>query len=99
MEIDINVLQELVRPELLVLIPFIILVGFFLKKALFVKDNFIPTILWAVAIVFAFLYMKYMADAAVPVPQIFILAVVQGTFIAAGAVFGNQQFKQLFLKK
>lgn len=92
---DWSTIQELIKAELLLLIPFCWVVGMFIKNTEQVKDKLIPTILWITGIVFSFLYLHFMIAGDYTLPQTIIASVVNGTFIAGVAVFGSQQVKQL----
>jgi len=91
---DMAILQDLVRPELLILVPFCWLVGQFIRKGEMVVNKYIPSVLWIVAIVFSFLYLAVMLEVDLNIQQIIVSSILNGTFIAAIAVFGNEQYKQ-----
>lgn len=85
-----------IKPELLVLIPALIFVGYCLKTSTAVADKLIPAVLAAVGIVLAALYVLATSpigggqDAAMAV----FTAIIQGALCAAGAVYANQCVKQ-----
>ena len=82
-----------IKPELLVLIPALIFVGYCLKTSTAVADKLIPAVLAVVGVVLAALYVLATSpigggqDAAMAV----FTAIIQG---AAGAVYANQCVKQ-----
>lgn len=85
-----------IKPELLVLIPVLIFVGYCLKTSAAVKDKLIPALLAAVGVVLAAVYVLASTSIATPqdAAQAVFTAIVQGLLCAAGAVFGDQIVKQ-----
>ena len=85
-----------IKPELLVLIPVLIFVGYCLKTSAAVKDKLIPALLAAVGVVIAAVYVLANTNIAEPQDgaQAVFTAIVQGLLCAAGAVFGDQIVKQ-----
>ena len=85
-----------IKPELLVLIPVLIFIGYCLKTSVAVKDKLIPALLAAVGIVLAAVYVLATTNIAAPQDgaQAVFTAIVQGFLCAAGAVFGDQIVKQ-----
>lgn len=85
-----------IKPELLVLIPALVFVGYCLKSSTAVADKLIPAVLAAVGVVLAALYV--LATTALGGPQDWLMALftaaVQGLLCAAGAVYANQCVKQ-----
>lgn len=85
-----------IKPELLVLIPVLIFVGYCLKTSTAVKDKNIPVLLAAAGVILSAIYVMAttnnasMQDGA----QAAFTAIVQGLLCAAGAVFGDQIVKQ-----
>ena len=90
-----------IKPELLVLIPALIFVGYCLKTSTAVKDKLIPAILAAVGVLLAALWV--LATSTIAVPQDWLMALftalVQGVLCAAGAVFAKQIVKQTTKKE
>ena len=87
--------DDFIKPELLVLIPVLYLVGVAVKRSV-VRDKAIPFILGAVAIVLAGLYVFATTDisgAKAAVMAVFT-AVTQGILIAGTSVYANQLYKQ-----
>ena len=85
-----------IKPELLVLIPALVFIGYCLKTSTAVKDKLIPALLAAAGIVLAGLYV--LATSVIATPQDWFMAlftaIVQGVLCAAGAVYANQCVKQ-----
>lgn len=85
-----------IKPELLVLVPVLVFVGYCLKTSTLVKDKLIPAALAAVGVILAAVYVlstTYIATPQDGASAIFT-AVVQGLLCAAGAVFADQLVKQ-----
>ena len=86
---------EYVKPELLVLIPVLYLIGAAVKKSK-VADKFIPWILGGVSVALSALWIlatsfpTTAADAAMAV----FTAITQGVLIAGASVYVNQLVKQ-----
>lgn len=85
-----------IKPELLVLIPALVFIGYCLKTSTAVKDKLIPALLAVAGVVLAVLYVLATTIIATPqdVLQAVFTAVVQGLLCAAGAVYSNQLIKQ-----
>ena len=85
-----------IKPELLVLIPVLIFIGYCLKTSASVKDKLIPALLAAVGVVLAAVYVLATTNITAPQDgaQAVFTAIVQGFLCAAGAVFGDQIVKQ-----
>ena len=85
-----------IKPELLVLVPVLVFVGYCLKTSTAVKDKLIPALLAAAGVVLAAVYVLATTNIAAPQDgaQAVFTAIVQGLLCAAGAVFGDQIVKQ-----
>lgn len=85
-----------IKPELLVLIPVLLFIGYCLKTSAAVKDKLIPLLLAAAGVVLAAIYVLATTNIAAPQDgaQAVFTAIVQGLLCAAGAVFGDQIVKQ-----
>lgn len=88
-------LNEYIKPELLVLIPVLYLIGTAVKKSK-VADKFIPWILGGVSValsalwIFATAFPATAAEAALVV----FTSITQGVLIAGASVYVNQLVKQ-----
>lgn len=84
-------LTEYIKPELLVLIPVMYLVGVAIKKSE-VKDKFIPWILGAVSIVLSAIYTLATSDlsTAANILMAVFTAITQGVLVAGASVYINQ---------
>ena len=87
---------EYIKPELLVLIPVLVYIGYLAKQSKLVKNKFIPALLAAAGVVMAGLYVLATTTLAVPqdAAQAVFTAIVQGLLCAAGAVYADQCVKQ-----
>lgn len=95
----VEVFKEYIKPELVVLIPVMYLIGLGIKKAS-IKDALIPFILGPVAIVLCGLYVFATSDIAnaKDVATALFTAITQGILTAGASVYANQLYKQ-YLKK
>ena len=93
----LEALKEYIKPELLVLVLVLYLVGFGLKKTEKVNDKYIPLILGAIGIVIALIYTlaTSLFNGYQSVLMMIFTALVQGILVAALAVYGNQVVKQV----
>ena len=88
-------LNEYIKPELLVLIPVLYLIGTAVKKSK-VADKFIPWILGGVSVALSALWIlasNFPATAADAALAVFT-AITQGVLIAGASVYVNQLVKQ-----
>lgn len=83
-------LQNFIKPELLVLIPFLYFVGIGIKKSN-VKNEWIPSILGISGIAMSFLYV--FGTESLSMIGTFT-AITQGVLCAGGSVYLNQLIKQ-----
>ena len=85
-----------IKPELLVLIPALVFIGYCLKTSTAVKDKLIPALLAVAGVLLAVLYV--LATTVITGPQdaaqAVFTAIIQGVLCAAGAVYANQCVKQ-----
>lgn len=89
-------LTDYIKPELLALVAVLYLIGIALKKNTRVRDENIPTLLGAVGILLALLWVLGSASPSDP-PGWFaaiFTAIVQGTLVAGASVYCNQLVKQ-----
>ena len=84
-------IAEYVLPELAFLTPFLYLLGVYLKKAPWFRDDLIPLLLGGIGSVVACVY-QCMAR---PITAFSIITgIVQGVLYAGLAVYANQIYKQ-----
>lgn len=91
-EINSGILPN-IRPEMFVLVPVLIIVGKFLKKAEYCKDKYVPVILGIISIFISCIWILIYTPDHLPVAV--MEGFIQGILIAGTAVYGNQIFKQL----
>ena len=91
-----DLILNYVKPELLVLIPILYLIGLALKKASFIKDKFIPLILGILGVILVFVYLISIKGWST---ELIGMSIVQGVLIAGGAVYGNNIIKQLIKRE
>lgn len=91
-----EIVQNYIKPELLVLAVALYFLGVWLKKSS-MQDKYIPLVLGAVSIVLASLWV--FATSPLDTWQNIVIAVftsiIQGILAAAVSVYGNQVYKQL----
>lgn len=93
---DISIIQEFIKPELLVLAVAMYFIGIGIKNSKLVKDEYIPLILGLVGIVIAGIYV-FASSPINSTQDIFLTiftSVTQGVLCAAASVYINQLFKQ-----
>jgi len=86
-------LKELIKPELLVLVPVLYLIGAGLKRSSFFADKWIPAALGGVGVVLACIYLAAAAVAGGALMIIFT-GFTQGILCAGASVYVNQLIKQ-----
>ena len=88
--------EDYIKPELLVLIPVLDLVGVAIKKSN-LNDRWIPIVLGAAGVVLAGLYIFATTDMSGgkdAVMAVFV-ALTQGILTAGASVYANQIYKQI----
>lgn len=92
-----NMIKDFIKPELLVLIPVLYIVGHGFKKTSLIKDKFIPLLLGSISILLAGLYTFATSDVngIKEITMAMFTAITQGILIAGASVYANQIYKQL----
>ena len=92
-----NMIKDFIKPELLVLIPVLYIVGNGFKKTSLIKDKFIPLLLGSISILLAGLYTFATSDVngINEITMAIFTAITQGILIAGASVYANQIYKQL----
>ena len=92
-----EVVKDYIKPELLVLIPVLYIVGLGFKKTALLKDKFIPVVLGLISIFLAGLYIFATTEisGAKEIIMAIFTALTQGVLIAGASVYANQIYKQL----
>lgn len=90
-----EMLKEFIRPELLILIPVLYLIGFALKKS-FVEDKHIPWVLGAVSIILCLLFLvsSSVINGYQEAFLVIFTGITQGVLCAGASVYVNQLIKQ-----
>lgn len=83
--------MELIKPELLVLVPVLYIIGLVLKKFNRI-DRFIPLILGGISVVLAGIYLLTIQSFGA---SLLFAALTQGILCAGLSVYANQVYKQL----
>ena len=87
---------EFVKPELLVIIPVLNLIGTGLKRSKKIKNKYIPVILGAAGVLIAGVYVMLTARESTEyaLASAIFTAITQGLLCAAASVYANQLVKQ-----
>ena len=84
-------MTEYIYPELLFIIPFLNVLGWWIKHKTVVANKFIPLILGGVSIALSVTYIRF--SMGTELFESIGSGVVQGIFIASTAVYANQLTK------
>lgn len=93
---DITMIQDFIKPELLILVIVLYIIGEGLKKSKF-KDKFIPLALGSISIVLTSLWVFATSELTGGRDIILAIftAITQGILLAGTSVYANQLYKQL----
>lgn len=88
--------EEFIKPELLILIPVLYLIGTGIKKSEKISDSLIPIILGGVGVLLSALWVLAISDisSGKEIAVAIFTAVTQGILIAGASVYSNQLIKQ-----
>ena len=91
-----EILKEFVKPELLILIPVLYLIGVGLKNSKF-KDNLIPIVLGIFGIILSTIYVFATGEisGSKDILMGIFISLTQGILVAGCSVYFNQIYKQL----
>jgi len=95
-----EIFKEFIKPELIILIPVLYLIGIGIKKSE-LKNKFIPLLLGVISITLCGLYVISTSDIT-ELKEIFMAiftAITQGILVAGASVYINQIYKQANKKK
>jgi succinate-acetate transporter protein len=96
---DLTQITNFIRPELLILVVVLWVIGLFLKKApSFTQEWQIPFILLFIGVIFTILWVAVVIGEGWAAAVI-ISALAQGILVAALAVFGNELITQVLEKR
>lgn len=92
-----EIVKEFIKPELLVLVPVLYIIGVGFKKTYLLKDKFIPVALGIISIFLTGLYIFATTDmnGAKEITMAIFTALTQGVLLAGASVYANQLYKQL----
>lgn len=93
---DITMIQDFIKPELLVLIIVLNIIGTGLKKSK-LNDKFIPLVLGSISIVLTSLWVFATSElnGGRDIILAIFTAITQGILLAGTSVYANQLYKQL----
>ena len=89
--------KEYIKPELIILIPVLYVIGAGIKKCKRISDNCIPLILGIIGTILSALWV-FASSEIYGFKEVLIAiftSVTQGVLVAAASVFSNQIYKQL----
>ena len=91
-----DIVKELIRPELLVLIPVLYFIGTAFKKSSAISDKLIPLLLGATGIALATIYVGATTppNGGSEIMQMLFAGITQGVLCAGFSVYVNQIIKQ-----
>lgn len=92
-----ELVKEFIKPELIVLIPVLYIIGLGFKKTTLLKDKYIPLVLGLISIILTGLYIFATTDmtGSKEIVMAIFTALTQGVLIAGASVYANQIYKQL----
>ena len=88
-------MMELIRPEMLVLVPVLYLIGVALKKAEIFDNRYIPLGLGLLGALLGAAWLMVFQVEGYNVVQSLLMGAVQGILCAGMSVYANQLYKQL----
>lgn len=88
-----EMLRDLIKPELLILVPVLYLIGAGLKRSAFFADKWIPAALGGAGVVLACIYLAATAGEG-GVLMVIFTGFTQGVLSAGASVYINQLIKQ-----
>ena len=85
--------NELIHPELLILIPLLNMIGLWIKNTEKIPNKYIPLILGGSGIITAMVYL-FASSSDAGVLQTIFNGIIQGILCAGASVYANQLVKQ-----
>ena len=92
---DMELYKEFIKPEILILIPVLYLIGMMIKSTTLIKDKYIPLVLGIVGIVLVTVYILA-TEGTENIYMAIFTAVTQGILCAGASVYVNQLAKPVF---
>ncbi len=93
----IEVLKNLIKPELLILVPILIFLGSIIKKTV-IKNKYIPFILTGISVALATIYVVATCGDTISYKGILLVlftAITQGILVTALSVYGYENYKNI----
>lgn len=92
--------EDFIKPELLILIPVLYLIGAGIKKSKKIADSFIPLVLGCIGVLLSALWVFAISDVSngKEIAVAIFTSVTQGILIAGASVYTNQIYKQISKK-
>lgn len=84
-------LNDYIKPELVVLIPVLYIIGMMMKNTKKIDDRSIPSVLGCIGVVLSLIWTIGCGGL---LPQTIFLGLTQGVLVAGAAVYTNQIIKQ-----
>ena len=94
---EYEVVLQYIRPELLVLVVVLYVIGMFIKNTKYIPDEMIPLFLGIISIFLTAIYVVSVSQKPTSYQEVFGMMfdiIIQGICCAAGAVYFNQLGKQ-----
>lgn len=88
--------MDYIKPEILILVPVMYLLGLMIKNTEYIKDKFIPLFLGIVSVILTTIYVLATSDILnyKDCMMAIFVAITQGILCAGCAVYINQNIKQ-----
>lgn len=85
-------ITEFIKPELIILVPVLYILGMFAKKTEFIADSLIPALLGVTGVIMAIIWVFASTDidGYKAILMGLFIAVTQGVLCAGGSVYVNQ---------
>lgn len=93
---DIELIKEFIKPEILILVPVLYFIGVMIKNTLLIKDKFIPLTLGVTGIVLSVIWVLATTDinGTKDIFMAVFTAITQGVLCSGASVYVNQVIKQ-----
>ena len=87
---------EYIKPELMILVPVLYLLGLGIKKTTLIQDKLIPVVLGLSGVVLSIIYFLATADLSggKNIAMAIFTGLTQGILVSGTSVYANQIFKQ-----
>lgn len=89
-----DAIKEFIKPELVILVPVLYLIGMLLKNTKLIKDNYIPLILGIIGVILASVYSIATSTSSICSLKCLLMSIfvgiTQGILTAGMSVYANQ---------